>query len=74
MVEAGPGRINFPFMSFFFKLVPLYQTSLNSSIFFAFLPQRVQWVRTFFKRFTFKQELNHYIIIMIHHDFIEVSI
>ena len=34
---------------FFFKLDPLYQTSLNSSISFAFLPEWVQWVRTFFK-------------------------
>ena len=35
--------------SFFFKSDPLYQTSLNSSISFAFLPEWVQWVRTFFK-------------------------
>lgn len=34
---------------FFFKSDPLYQTSLNSSISFAFLPEWVQWVRTFFK-------------------------
>ena len=69
------GRINFPFMFFFFfRPVPLYQTSLSSSISFAFLPQRVQWVRTFLKWFTSKRELNHYIIIMTHHDFIEVPI
>ena len=37
------------FYFFFFKPDPLYQTSLNSSISFAFLPEWVQWVRTFFK-------------------------
>ena len=43
-------RINLPFMFFFFfKPDPLYHTSLNSSISFAFLPEWVQWVRTFFK-------------------------
>lgn len=37
------------FFFFFFKPDPLYQTSLNSSFSFAFLPEWVQWVRTFFK-------------------------
>ena len=62
------GRINLPFMFyfiFFFKPDPLYQTSLNSSISFAFLPEWVQWVSTFFKWFTCKRELKS---LYHHHD------
>ena len=43
IAEISHGRIHFPFIFYFFgKPVPLYKTSLKSSIIsFAFLPKRV---------------------------------